>query len=209
MMILIEESLNRNHPQTNHYFAFVEKRKESSLEEKGEHPDREMLLIEKAIYGHLNKSILYLSRNLPNLKTMLSPDLTKVSFEFELLNKFDSDETQKMFDIGMLNGHVCVNARTGQAHTECDSSYTTISVPSQLDDNYVKLNPTFHFVLNNSTKLILPMKSNVSFTYSGWLLSHHQVLDSIDKSKGVFINLATYGNKRLFDNMMKSFRRTF
>ena len=112
-MILISEFLSRRYEQTKHYFAFAEKQKQSSLEEMKEHPDREMLLVEKAIYGHLYRNIAYLSRNFPNLKAMLSPDLTKVSFEFQLLGKSDSDETRKTLDIGMLNGHVCVNARTG------------------------------------------------------------------------------------------------
>ena len=140
---------------------------------------------------------------------MISPDISKLMINFDLNNDDYFKEAAKMYKIGMLNGHFCLNARTRDSHTECDSSYTVISVPPQSYDGHTKLNAEFNFDINENVSVIIPMFPKIAFSYSGYMLCHHQVLDSIDRKKGQFLNLATYGNKRLFDNMMKSFRRTF
>ena len=171
--------------------------------------DEEFNDIEETIYGCIYGDIEILSKYFSNLKSMISPDISKIVNEFDLNSNNQLKNTNNMFSLGMLNGHFCVNARTQESHTECDSSYTIISVPVQQYDGYKKLNARFKFVINQNTDIIIPMQPKVAFLYSGYMLSHHQILDSIDQKQGIFINLATYGNKRLFDNMMKSLHRTF
>ena len=106
----------------------------------------------------------------------------------------------------MINCHVCINAMTNDLHTEMDSSYTLICVPKQLDENYKRLETNFLFQINDEKTIRIPMNERMVFMYSGYMLSHHQVLEK-NQSDTTFINLATYGNKRLFHNMMSSFRR--
>ena len=166
-------------------------------------------MIEDTIYGSIYGDIIQLSKYLSNLRTMISPNISKITNEFDIVEEEELHEAKRMFSMGMLNGHFCVNARTCQAHTECDASYTIITIPPQTFDGHRILNPNFHFVINERFSILLPMVPNVSFLYSGFMLCHHQVLDTTDTKKGIFINLATYGNKRLFDNMVRSFRRSF
>ena len=188
-----------------YYFVCgTEENKKDTLERQ-----KQRKCIEDAIYGSIYGDIKELTKYFPNLKDMISPDISKVSKNFNLTNDESNKETEKMYDMGMLNGHFCINARTKETHTECDSSYTVISVPPQSYDGYRKLNAEFHFNINERMRIVIPMFPKLAFAYSGFMLCHHQVLDSVDPKKGIFVNLATYGNKRLFDNMLKSFRRTF
>ena len=163
--------------------------------------------IEDIIYNHLNGVIINLKRYLPNLSQMISPNIGNLVDNFDLIDNEDQTNFKKMHDIGMLNGHFCINAKTGKSHTECDASYTIISVPCQPNGTYKHLDPNFHFVINESCTLLLPLSPNIAFVFSGYMLTHQQLLKTVDRNKGIFINLASYGNKKLFDNMMKSFRR--
>ena len=51
------------------------------------------------------------------------------------------------------------------------------------------------------------MSENTVFLYSGYMMTHHQVLDKNKVKEAKFINLASYGNKRLYHNMLKSMKR--
>ena len=148
-----------------------------------------------------------LCRHLPNLKSMLSPDISKISIYFDISKKEEIESSKKLFKCGLLNSHLCINARTNIPHTECDSSYTVIGVPKQTDNNYKKLNPNFNFYINPNERIVVPMHDNICILFSGFMLTHNQSLESVDRKKGTFVNVATYGNKKLFDNMMKSFKR--
>ena len=104
---------------------------------------------------------------------MISPDISQVSKNFELMVSIKIEKTEKMFNIGMMNGYFCVNARTLVEHTECDSSYTVITVPQQNFDGYKKLDANFHFIIHEQLTMVLPMQPNSAFLYSGYMLSHH------------------------------------
>ena len=132
---------------------------------------------------------------------MISPDISKVGKEFELNVDKKLQFTEKMFSLEMLNDHFCINARTRDTHTECDSSYTIISVPPQEYTGYKSMNALFDFDINEHETMTIQMIPKVAFMYSGYMLCHYQLLDSIDPKVGTFLNMATYGNKRLFDNI--------
>ena len=64
------------------------------------------------------------------LRQNISPNISKLQIHFDLLAKERTDE-YSLQKYGILNAHLCLNAQTRVKHTECDSSYTIISVPHQ------------------------------------------------------------------------------
>ena len=91
-------------------------------------------------------------------------------------------------------------------HTEADSTMTVISVPFQPDPNYGMLNPQFYFEVTNTKTIVIKMKEYLTFSFLGYMLNHQQVINN-NVNKNTFINIASYGNKRLFHNILKSIKR--
>ena len=110
----------------------------------------------------------------------------------------------------MWHTNVCVNATTGEFHTEKDTSYTLIMVPTQ-DYKAQKKGGniySFLFKLNDNTLVSLPLTPNLSFLFSGTFLTHRQEgNDYADKSAPPFVNLSSYSNHKLFTHIRKSFLR--
>ena len=65
----------------------------------------------------------------------------------------------------------------------------------------------FELNLNNNSMMIIPMDVGTVFTYSGFLLTHRQQILNETSSAPPFINIVSYNSKRLFENMLQSFRR--
>ena len=105
-----------------------------------------------------------------------------------------------------MNVHLCINAETNTLHTQADSTMTVISVPSQPDPHYGRLNPHFCFKVTKSETIIIRMKQHLKFSFLGYMLNHHQVINNKQKEH-IFINILSYGNKRLFHNILKSIKR--
>ena len=94
-------------------------------------------------------------------------------------------------------------------HTEHDSSYTVIVVPNQ--DSSTAVNGTkspgrFELVLNETTTMLINMYPGIMFTYSAYMLTHQQQLNRNMKADSEFVNIVSYNSKRLFYNIMESFR---
>ena len=109
-----------------------------------------------------------------------------------------------------MNYNLCLNAQTEHKHTECDASYIVISVPSQLGKVISKQKTNkgrFEFNLNENRTFIIPMEIGTSFIYSGFLLTHHQQIHNLSYDINTFVNVVSYNSKRLFENMLQSFRR--
>ena len=51
------------------------------------------------------------------------------------------------------------------------------------------------------------MKEGTCFTYSGYLLTHRQQIQNPSNEANPFVNIVSYNSKRLFENMLQSFRR--
>ena len=86
-------------------------------------------MIERKIFSFIGNSIKYLNSSVGILKKNRSPNIAHVQQHFDLFDdhkKFESS-LQKS---GYLNIHLCLNAEMDRKHTECDSSYTVISVPA-------------------------------------------------------------------------------
>ena len=95
-------------------------------------------------------------------------------------------------------------------HTEPDASYTIISVPINInknDDRNLRPNKRkFEFMVNNNENLSLSLSSGIILVYSGYILTHWQQI-IFNNETPPFINLVTYNSKRLFSNLLESFKR--
>ena len=93
-------------------------------------------------------------------------------------------------NLGFISAYVNVDCSTKHQHTEKDSTYTLISVPSRQttgEHDYI-----FEFTLTESWRLNLDMNRGTCFLYSAYLLTHHQVQMG---QKSNFVNVSAYGNK--------------
>ena len=117
---------------------------------------------------------------------------------------------RKIADYGFVNYNLCLNAQTKEKHTECDASYTIISVPIQMEKkvNLVRKNKgKFEMNINENCTFIIPMDAGTCFTYSGFLLTHRQQIHMLSEQANPFLNIVSYNSKRLFENTLQSFRR--
>ena len=122
-------------------------------------------------------------------------------------NKLENEVEAKVY----LNCHLCLDAQTQMMHTEPDASYTIISVPTNVNRNDEKnLRPNkgkFEFMLNNDEIVSLSLSSGTILVYSGYMLTHRQQIIINNETSPPFINLVAYNSKRLFSNLLESFRR--
>ena len=108
-----------------------------------------------------------------------------------------------LFKLGVPQAQICVNATTAEFHTEYDQSLTYICVPNQEMDgkNWYE----FLFKINKSTVLSLPMPIGFNLLFSATFLTHRQHCNN--RNKHVFVNFASFSNKKLLRHMIKSFER--
>ena len=118
-----------------------------------------------------------------------------------------SADTLEFIQNGIWSCQVCVNAQTKLFHTELDSTYTIISVPKQ---NICYYNQTsFEFKIKETEIISIPMTCGTSFAFSAHMLTHKQTANISKGYDGTlpFINIASFGNKRLFTHLRKSLHR--
>ena len=112
--------------------------------------------------------------------------------------------------LGCWQTSICVNATTGKLHSENDCTYTLISVPKQ-NINFSERNVhKYHFLfsLTDKKKLNLPLLPGVSFVFSAAFLTHRQHQNDMNKAnEESFFNIASYGNKRMFNHIKTSFNK--
>ena len=87
--------------------------------------------------------------------------------------------------------------------------HTIICAPNQIQSqtrNGYKHCGSFEFYLNSGSILTISMSVGTMFAYSGFLLTHRQQIRNKDSQFKPFVNIATYNSKKLFENMMASFR---
>ena len=121
-----------------------------------------------------------------------------------------SSKNRSLENNGFINFHLCINAATKMEHTEHDSSYTIIVIPNQNTPstfNGFNSRVQFELIINETTTILINMYPGVMFTYSGYMLTHQQILNEHMKESESFINIVSYNSKRLFCNVMESFCR--
>ena len=110
------------------------------------------------------------------LKTNFSPHVAKVQSHFDLFDKSNEVE-HKLQQNGILNVHLCLNAETRLKHTECDSSYTIICVPSQsvgVSETGQQNIAEFEINVKEDKTYVIPLEPGTVLVYSGFLLTHRQ-----------------------------------
>ena len=177
--------------------------------------------IEVKMFRFLLQSMNYLSNCLPGFNDIVASSMKQLQYMMNIDGDDNCEEEYKAMKKGMLNVHLCVNATTKEFHTKPDATMTIISVPPQChdtnstNDNYAshrynskygKSLPQFQFALTKNETLIIPLKQYTTIAYSGYMLNHRQICDHVGVKKD-FINIASYGNKRLFHNVVKSCKR--
>ena len=84
-------------------------------------------------------------------------------------------------EIGFITYNLCLNAQTPEKHTECDTSYTVITVPNQVTTKFrdgIKNQGRFEFNINEKYTLVVPLEIGTSLTYSGfcWLIGNKFIM---------------------------------
>lgn len=173
------------------------------------------------MFRFLLQSMDYLSNCLPGFSDIVASSMEQLQHMMNIDGDDNSEEEFLAMEKGILNVHLCVNASTKEFHTEPDATMTIISVPPQYHDTnttagnyashrynskYGQSLPQFQFALAKDETLIIPLKQYTAIAYSGYLLNHRQIYKHADE-KSDFINIASYGNKRLFHNIVKSCKR--
>ena len=139
----------------------------------------------------------------------LSPNISQLQIHFDLYDTQQKDELylQKQ---GILNAHLCLNAHTKMKHTECDCSYTTISVPPHEVEKTKKgiyNKAEFEFNISDSEAIVIPLDIGTTLVYSGFMLTHRQQIRRLNENVKPFVNLVSYNSQKMFNHLMESFRR--
>ena len=137
---------------------------------------KELELIEESCYKTMEMAIDRINYCCTPLVKTLSPNISNLQLH---LNMFEGKNQQdiELHSRGLVNYNLCMNAETQQAHTECDSLYTVISVPNQIlnkEKNRFKNCGSFELIINSDSTIVIPMTIGPVFTYSGFLLTLYQ-----------------------------------
>lgn len=165
--------------------------------------------LKKKMFHFLHCTVSHIFSSIHNLQHAISPHVAILQNHFDLVDKTQEDQfnLQKK---GILNVHICHNAQTEMKHTECDASYTIISVPDQgtkkSKDGKQNL-AKFEFNLDEKKALVVPLEINTILIYSGYLLTHRQQMYKLNENFNPFINVVSYNSEKLFKHLMESFRR--
>ena len=165
--------------------------------------------IEDSIHHFMETSIEKMNIHFTPLRKSVSPMTSKLQVHVDAFVKKEK-EHRKVAEYGFVNYNLCLNAQTTEKHTECDASYTIISVPFQLKKkvNLVRKNQgKFEMNINKNCTFVIAMDVGTCFTYSGFLFTHRQQIHMLTEHANPFINIVSCNSKRLFENTLQSFRR--
>ena len=161
------------------------------------------------ISHQLEKAIATMLNILPTLRQHISPIVDTAS----KIQQEDGDVNLKKcpgYQSGCWQSQVCINACTRRFHTENDCTYTIITVPNQVNTSKSSDSiPQFDFLYMIKPKCYvgIDMKIGTTFLFSGYMLTHRQHCYPPPESNDYFFNLASYGNKRLFNHLKTSLLR--
>ena len=165
--------------------------------------------IEKHVDAVMNRTLLLVTKKTPFRRSCLSPKVSKLQIHEEFVEGKIANDNHLLKN-GFINSFLCINACTGNYHTEMDSSYTILCVPKQKQEvskNQKKNIGQFELFMNDNKIMIIPMKIGTIITYSGYMVTHRQQVRNLCHESHPFINLAKYNSRRLFAHMLESFRR--
>ena len=169
----------------------------------------QQLMLQRKIFGFSRIAINHVFSTFRVAQSNLSPNISKLQIHFNL---FDEHQTDQMFlqKNGILNAHLCLNAQTKMKHTECDSSYTTITVPPhdiETTNTGIYNKAEFEFNLTDDEAIIIPLDIGTTLIYSGFMLTHRQQIRKMNENMKPFVNIVLYNSQKMFNHLMESFRR--
>ena len=160
---------------------------------------------ERYTANEIERVIKDLTRVLPFIKKVISPVLESANHLQSTIGNVNLKQVPSS-KYGCWQTSICVNAQTQEYHNESDCTYTIITIPKQRKNQSVSFD--FLFMLSDKQYINIPLTEGVSFIFSGMFLTHRQNKYTIDDSiRGDFFNIASYGNKRLFSHLRKSFKK--
>ena len=163
--------------------------------------------LEEMVARELEAGIEGIAKIAPNIRNLIAP-VINVAYR-EQLKKGDINLNKgASFDSGLWQSNISVNARTASFHTENGSTYTFISIPKQEVNCQRKHEYSFLFSIKDKINISITLTEGISFIFSGKLLTHRQSCNfPVDMKGETFINFSSYGTKRLFSHIKKSFMR--
>lgn len=160
-------------------------------------------VMEDLLAKDLHNGISGLVSILPNIKQYIAPSLN-ICYQVQEEIGDCNMKTTAVSRSGLWQSSVCINCQTSTLHTENDCTYTVITTPNQHTDNV----PVFLFEFKKGYTLGLQMDPGLTFMFSGKYLYHRQMLpDMNDERNRCYINLASYGNDKLFNHFKSTVRR--
>lgn len=165
---------------------------------------------EKYAADEIARSTKCLSAILPKINKIISP-IVSTAFELQSLKQDINIKERYASNSGCWQSSICVDATTGIFHTEHDCTYTLITIPNQTTMTSKKTGDNYHFLFSLMDKKVLnvPLHFGISFIFSAAFLTHRQNRNEYMLSNDeVFFNMASYGNKRLYNHIKKSFNKT-
>ena len=165
--------------------------------------------LKSKMYDVLYCSVSHIFSTFNKLQDTISPHIVKLQHHFDLHDK-DKGTEYELQKRGILNVHICHNAQTKMKHTECDASYTIISIPEH-DQNFNSVGRQnkahFEFNIADDKTLVVPLQSSTILVYSGFLITHRQQIRKLNDDVDPFVNVVSYNSEKLFRHLMESFRR--
>ena len=158
----------------------------------------------------LRYSVTQLSKIIPNVANYISPSLDVIyklqnevgDLNFKAIDEDNEDNT------GIWQTLICVNAETTELHCENDCTFTLIVVPEQDNDKEQSAEYNFIFDLMKGFTVGIKMDPSVCILFSGKYLLHRQSCNTNTTLKdNMFINLASYGNERLYNHLKHTIKR--
>ena len=157
----------------------------------------------------LDNGITNLCKVIPTLRYYISPTL---SVAHNLQQEIGDCNIRKMkhSDTGIWQASICVSCHTSNLHTENDCTYTVITTPKQEVDDSKMPEYNFIFDLKKGQTIGLSLQPGLSFMYSGKYMTHRQSINQNHANANeVFINLASYGNERLYNHLKSTMKRIY
>ena len=170
--------------------------------------NQRLIDLESKVYRILSDSLNLVNDRFLPLRNKLSPKVSVMQWMVDIFPEKGYEE-RPVENNGFINSHLCINAQTELPHTEHDSSYTLITVPQQnkIKKNKCNNKARFELVINETETIVIHMHPATIFSYSGYMLTHRQQVTEGSVDSEPFINIVSYNSKRLFNNLMESFRR--
>ena len=147
-------------------YTDIEKKKIST------HELKRLSTIDGTICRFTECSIYGLVKQFAPLQKSISPLVDKLQVHLDMFPEKKKDEC-KIVEQGFLNYNLCLNVQTSKKHTECDASYTLITVPVQLSQKKIlqtKNKGKFELNINEDDTLIIPMDAGTGNYLSGRLI---------------------------------------